>query len=74
MATIANNETISIGPGVFAFQVTGALDLQMNISDGFTTLSDGSFTGVSDGTIELPSCQLKAINATTETIILKQVR
>jgi hypothetical protein len=74
MTTLANNDIEPIGPGVFAYEVTGALELQWNISSAFVTLTDGTFTGAGDGILELPSCRLKVINAGSDTITLKQVR
>ena len=71
---LANNEEGKAEGGRYSFKVTGALDLQMQIAtEGFTTLTDGGFTTAADGIIELPVCTLKAINATTESILLKPV-
>ena len=74
MTTLANNQEKAIGPGVFAFSVTGAAELQWRPASAFATLSDGTFTVAGDGIIELPSTTLKLINAGTNTITLSKVR
>ena len=74
MTTLANNDEEGISQGVYAFEVTGALDLQWRIASDFVTLSDGSFTGATDGTVELPETTLKVINGGSNTITLKKVR
>lgn len=74
MATLANNEEENISQGVYAFSVTGALELQWRPESTFITLKDGTFTGADDDLIELPSTTLKVINAGSNTITLKRVR
>jgi len=74
MTTLANNEEEPISQGVYAFSVTGALELQWRPHESFVTLKDGTFTGVDDDIIELPSTTLKVINAGANTITLKKVR
>lgn len=74
MTTLANNEEETISQGVYAFDVTGALELQWRPISAFKTLSDGTFTGASDGTIELPATTLKVINGGSNTITLNKVR
>ena len=75
--TILKNDEIKkdVGAGVYAFKATGALDVQFQLADeGFSTITDASFSGASDGVIELPSCQVKVINATTESFIFNKIR
>ena len=74
MTTLANNEEKAISQGVYAFDATGALDLQWRPVSAFKTLADGSFPAAADGTIELPATTLKVINAGVETITLLKVR
>jgi len=74
MATLINNEEETIGLGVYAFSTTGALDLQWRPAGTFVTLTDGSFTGVDDGVIELPSTTVKVVNGGANSITLKKVR
>ena len=74
MTTLANNEEKEISQGVYAFEVTGALNLQWRPVSTFKTISDGSFTVAGDGVIELPSTTLKVINGGSETITLLKVR
>lgn len=73
MTTLMNNEEQMIGPGVFAFSTTGALDLQWRPANAFVTLKDGSFTTADDGIVDLPSTTIKIINAGVNTITLKKV-
>jgi len=74
MTTLANNEETAISQGVYAFEVTGALDLQMKLVSAFVTIKDGSFSGADTDLIELPATVLKVINAGANTITLKKVR
>ena len=75
MTTLANNESANFKGGEYVFKTTGALDLQMQINDeGFDTVTDGSFSAVTDGAITLPICLLKVINASSNTITIKQSR
>ncbi len=74
MTTLANNEQTSISQGVYAFDVTGAMELQWRPASVFKTLSDGTFAGGADGTIELPETTIKVINGGGNTITLKKVR
>ena len=71
MTTLANNEEKAISQGVYAFSVTGALDLQWR---PVSTLTDMSLATAGDGVIELPATTLKAINAGSNTITLSKVR
>ena len=74
MTTLANNEEKAISQGVYAFSVTGALDLQWRPVSTFITLTDMSLITVGDGVVELPATTLKAINAGSNTITLSKVR
>ena len=74
MTLLANNDERAISQGVYAFSVTGALDLQWRPISTFVTLSDMSFTVAGDGIIDLPATTLKAINAGANTIQLSKVR
>ena len=74
MTTLANNEEKAISQGVYAFSVTGALDLQWRPVSSFITLTDMSLATAGDGVIELPATTLKAINAGSNTITLSKVR
>ena len=74
MTTLANNEEAAISQGVYAFEVTGALDLQMKLNSTFTTIKDASFSGADSDLIELPATVLKVINGSTFSITLKKVR
>jgi hypothetical protein len=74
MATLGNNDEIAITRGVYAFDVTGALELQWRPVSTFKTLKGGNFTGADEDLIELPSTTLKVINAGSDTITLLKVR
>lgn len=71
---LANNDVEPITQGVYSFDVTGSLELQWRPVSAFKTLTDGTFTGATDGLIELPSTTLKVINAGSDTITLLKVR
>ena len=70
---IANNEEKDITVGAYAFDTTGALDLQWRPVSTFKTMSDTSFAGAVDGIIDLPTTTLKVINAGANVITLKKV-
>lgn len=74
MTTLVNNEEKAISQGVYAFSVTGALELQWRPVSTFITLKDGTFTGADDDLIELPATTLKVINAGSNSITLRKVR
>ena len=74
MTTLFNNDEEAISQGVYAFEVTGALDLQMRLESTFTTIKDASFSGADSDLIELPATTLKVINGGSESITLKKVR
>ena len=74
MTTLVNNDEEAISQGVYAFEVTGALDLQMRLESTFTTIKDASFSGADSDLIELPATTLKVINGGSESITLKKVR
>jgi len=75
MTILANNEQGTISAGKYAAKISGALDLQWDINGlGFSTLTDGGFTGASDVIIDLPTCNIKVINGGANTVTLKLVR
>lgn len=74
MTTLANDEEQAIKQGVYAFDVTGALELQWRPLSTFKTLIDGNFPAAAEGTIELPATTLKVVNAGSDTITLLKVR
>ena len=75
MATLGNNDTQGFDAGIYIFKTTGALDLQWQLeAEGFSTVTNGSYSAAADGTLELPVCELKVINATTETITIKKAQ
>tara|TARA_R110000772_G_scaffold63143_1_gene141576 strand:+ start:2586 stop:2810 length:225 start_codon:yes stop_codon:yes gene_type:complete len=74
MTTLANNESKKISQGVYAFSHTGALTLQWFQVNQFVTLSQGVFTELGDGVIELPETILKVIDAGANSITLSKVR
>jgi len=76
MATLtANKNTTEITGGEYAFKVTGALDLQWELSgEGFDTVDDGVFSDAGSGVIDLPKCTIKIINASTNSFIINKVR
>ena len=76
MATLtANKDSTPITGGEYAFKVTGALDLQWQLSDeGFATVEDGVFTVSGSGIIDLPKCTIKIINMSTNEFIIDKVR
>ena len=74
MTTLANNDETAIGPGLYAFSVTGALELQWKPNGSFVTLKGGTFTGADDDLIELPTTEVKVINASSNTITLRKIQ
>ena len=74
MTTLANNDEKAISQGVYAFSVTGALELQWRPESAFITVKDGVFTGADSDVIELPATTLKVINGSSNTITLQKVR
>ena len=74
MPTLANNDEKTISQGVYAFCVTGALELQWRPLSAFKTIKGGIFTGADDDVIELPATTLKVINGGSNTITLLKVR
>ena len=74
MQTLANNDESPIGPGLYAFSVTGALELQWKPGSTFITLKDGTFAGADDDLIELPATVIKVINAGSDTITLHKIQ
>ena len=74
MTTLANNEEKAISQGVYAAEITGALDLQWRAVSTFVTITDGSFSEAVSKLIELPATTLKVINGGANTITLVKVR
>ena len=74
MTTLVNNQEVAIKQGMYAFSVTGALDLQWRPVSTFVTVKDGSFSGADNDIIELPATTLKVINGSSNTITLLKVR
>jgi hypothetical protein len=71
---LANNATTRVSPGKYALRVSGALDLQWQLeSEGFNTITDGSFSAASDVTVELPICEIKVINGGANTLDIKLI-
>ena len=60
---LVNDQETKVAAGTYAFDVSGAMELQTDISGVFKTLKDGTFAGADDDIIELPSCNIKIINA-----------
>ncbi len=73
MTTLVNNQVTRVGPGTYSFDVTGAMELQTDKSGTFKTLKDGTFTGVDDDIITLPSCNIRIINAGANEFIFNLV-
>lgn len=62
-SVLANNEETEVNAGLYIFKATGALDVQVQLDEeGFNNITDGSFTGVTTGTIRL-SGEIKVVNA-----------
>ena len=75
MSKLANNDEKGFTAGFYVFKTTGALDLQWKIGDeDFSTITNGSYSAAADGTLDLPICLLKVINAGSETITIKRAR
>ena len=74
MDKLENNESIVVAKGKYAFKVTGALDLQWQVSDeGFNTLADGVISEATDFILSLPQCAIKVINAGANSLIFSAV-
>jgi len=73
MTTLVNNDEKAITQGRYAFEVTGALDLQQRLVSTFTTITDASFSTAQSGIIDLPSTTLKVINGSSNSITLLKV-
>jgi len=75
MATLLNNQSIKVSGGKYALKVGGALDLQWQVkTEGFSTITDGSFSAASDVIIDLPACEVKVINGSTNELEINPVR
>tara|TARA_B110000240_G_scaffold164177_1_gene184433 strand:- start:186 stop:416 length:231 start_codon:yes stop_codon:yes gene_type:complete len=75
MSKLENNDSIVVAKGKYVFVVSGALDLQMEISneEGFVTLSDGVISEATDFILSLPQCAIKVINAGANSLIFSAV-
>ena len=74
MDKLENNESIVVAKGKYAFKVSGALDLQWQVSDeGFNTLADGVISEATDFILSLPQCAIKVINAGANSLIFSAV-
>ena len=74
MTTLVNNQEQKISQGVYAFDVTGALDLQWRPVSTFKTITGASFSSAGSDLIELPTTTLKVINGGSNSITLLKVR
>ena len=64
-------DTATVTGGDYTFKTTGALDIQIQIdAEGFSTIEGGSYSGVSDGVMTLPACQVKIINMGANSLVL----
>ena len=74
MATLTNNQQTRMGAGSYAYKVTGALELQIQLDgEGFSTITDGAFTAAGDGIVEFAPCDVKVINAGANTFTYKLI-
>ena len=74
MAPLQNNETLVLKGGNYAVKASGALDLQWQLdAEGFVTIPDGSFAGETSVIVDLPQCTIKIINASTNTLLLREI-
>tara|TARA_R110002126_G_scaffold34517_3_gene106810 strand:+ start:2861 stop:3094 length:234 start_codon:yes stop_codon:yes gene_type:complete len=71
MKTLVNNDEEFFLSGEYGYKSTGSLDLQIKLADeGFDTLEDGVFIGVTAGLLTIPSCWLKVINGSSASFII----
>ena len=60
---LLNNQDTQVGPGSYAFDVSGAMELQTDITGTFKTIKDGTFAGADNGVITFSPGKIKVINA-----------
>ena len=73
MTVLTNNQDTRVAAGTYAFNATGAMDIQTDFSGAFKTLKEGVITGSDDDLLALPSCKVKIINAGAESLTLALV-
>lgn len=72
---LLNNEDTDVIEGLYAFKATGALEVHVQFfSEGYDPVTDGTFTELTTGLIQLPRGSIKILNGGANSFIFKATK